>query len=67
MSRICRYHYGIKYDEDFDASRHLLQDKVWHDLECTWKAANQMKWYLSRVCSPPTRHSSPVTDDDPGR
>jgi len=67
MSRICRYHYGIKYNEDFDARGHLLQDKGWQDLECAWKAENQMTWYLSRVRSPLSRRSSPVTDDYLGR
>lgn len=49
VNHIARYHYGIHFQEKFEARKHEEQDKVWDMVECEWKAYHQMRWYISRV------------------
>jgi len=49
-STVSRASFGNVFRSTFDATEHLQEDKVWSSNELEWKADNQMKWYLKRVC-----------------
>ena len=49
-SIVSRASYGISFHQYFDPKKHLERDKVWDDHVDEWRAYNQMKWYLNRVC-----------------
>ena len=50
LSRVSRMNYGIVFDETWDCQIHDERDKRWDTAELVYKAANQMKWFLKRVC-----------------
>jgi len=49
-STVSRASFGNVFRSTFDATEHLEEDKEWSSDEHEWKATNQMRWYLKRVC-----------------
>lgn len=66
-STISRASFGTGINVPWDASKYLEQDKFWDTDEHVWKAANQMFWFLKRVCLQPLSHFTSLTNESPGR
>lgn len=49
-SAVCLASFGIACNPPFIPGKHHPDDKVWDKLEGCYKAANQMRWYLKKVC-----------------
>jgi len=49
QTRRSRHHYGVKYWEYFDETRHDEAHKYWDTTREKWLAENQIKWYISKV------------------
>ncbi|MCJ1459513.1 hypothetical protein MMC28_009892 [Mycoblastus sanguinarius] len=48
VSRISRYSYGMAFYRNYDASRHLVEDRFWDTVEGKYKARDQMVWLMKR-------------------
>ncbi|KAF0639372.1 hypothetical protein FPSE5266_11624 [Fusarium pseudograminearum] len=46
-SRIARMSYGIRHRSRFVHGKHKKRDRVWCSKENSWKAGNQMQWFLT--------------------
>ncbi|KAF2651441.1 hypothetical protein K491DRAFT_637347 [Lophiostoma macrostomum CBS 122681] len=47
-TRVSKYNYGISHMSPFDPEVHRLEDKEWIPRWTSFKAMNQMKWYLRK-------------------
>lgn len=48
QSRISRCSYGHLFRDNFDKSKHLNSDRYWDEVTETYRARNQLAWYLRR-------------------
>lgn len=49
VNHVAKYHYGTGFKTEYDATKHIKDDKEWDEAECCFYATNQMQWYIRRV------------------
>ncbi|KAI0453565.1 hypothetical protein F5B21DRAFT_525719 [Xylaria acuta] len=47
-TRVARLSYGWRFRAEFDETIHDIRDRIWDDLDGSWKADNQMEWVIKR-------------------